>query len=116
MEFRKWAISILSADTMEGKLYCPESLTDYEPGSPLFWKEPVRPPGMNFVKRSKKEKLPPFHEHGEIDKRAECLHRFAGHELLAVEIMAFTLLAFPQAPTYFRKGLANTLKEEQEHV
>lgn len=116
MELREWAESILSADTLEGKLFEPELLTDERPGSPLVWKEPVRPAGMDFTRHSKEEKLPPFHEHGDPDKRAICLHRFAGHELLAVEIMAFTLLAFPEASKNFRKGLAHTLKEEQEHV
>lgn len=116
MELREWAVSILSADTLEGKLACPDSLTDHKPGSSLIWKEPVRPPGMSLMRRSKEERLPSFQEHGNPDKRAICLHRFAGHELLAVEIMAFTLLAFPDAPSRFRKGLANTLKEEQGHV
>jgi uncharacterized ferritin-like protein (DUF455 family) len=116
MELREWAESILSADTMEGKLYHPGSLKDEKPGSPLFWKEPVRPAGMGFKQHSKDEKLPSLQEHGNPDNRAACLHRFAGHELLAVEIMAFTLLAFPDAPPHFRKGLANTLREEQDHV
>lgn len=116
MELRDWAISILSADTIEGKLLQPGSLTDQEPGPPLVWKEPIRPPGMELRRRSKEEKLPAFQEHGDPDKRAACLHRFAGHELLAVEIMAYTLLAFPDAPKTFRKGLAHTLHEEQGHV
>lgn len=116
MELRQWAEAILSADTLEGKLAHPGYLTDDEPGSPVKWTEPVRPPGMGLQFRSKEEKLPPFHEHGNPDKRAICLHRFAGHELLAVEIMAYTLLAFPDAPKTFRKGLANTLREEQGHV
>lgn len=116
MELRKWAESILQADTLEGKLAYPDILTDHQPGSPIFWDEPTRPPGMALQRRSKEEKLPPFQEHGDPDKRAICLHRFAGHELLAVEIMAFTLLAFPEAPSHFRKGLANTLHEEQGHV
>lgn len=116
MELRDWAIQILSADSLEGKLFAPEGLTDFQPGLPLVWKEPIRPPGMNFKRHSREEKLPPFQEHGHEDKRAACIHRFAGHELLAVEIMAFTLLAFPEAPSHFRKGLANTLKEEQWHV
>ncbi|WP_079989363.1 DUF455 family protein [Candidatus Protochlamydia phocaeensis] len=116
MELREWAQSILAADTLAGKLACPAVLTDDEPGPALIWEEPVRPPGMAFTRRTREEKLPPFQEHGDPDKRAICLHRFAGHELLAVEIMAFTLLAFPDAPKRFRKGLANTLKEEQGHV
>lgn len=116
MELREWAISILAADSVEGKLAYPDQLTDREPGPSIFWKEPTRPPNMHLRRRSKEEKLPSFQEHGDPQKRAICLHRFAGHELLAVEMMAFTLLAFPEAPSHFRKGLANTLKEEQGHV
>jgi len=116
MDFRDWAIRILSAETIEEKLFDPGVLEDHTPGPPLFWKEPARPPGMAFKRHSRKEKLPPLQELGVLDKRAVCLHRFAGHELLAVEIMAFALLAFPGAPKHFRRGLAGTLREEQWHV
>jgi uncharacterized ferritin-like protein (DUF455 family) len=116
MELREWAIQILSADTLEGKLTDPGAWTDQAPGSSLIWDEPTRPPGMSFCRRSKEEKLPPFHEHHDPYKRALCMHRFAGHELLAVEIMAFALLAFPEAPSTFRRGLAHTMREEQGHV
>ena len=116
MEIRDLCIRILGADTLEEKLLTPELLTDLNPGPALLWDTPSRPLHMEFKRHSKEEKLPPFHEHGSFEKRAVCLHRFAGHELLAVEIMAYALLAFPSAPKHFRKGLANTLKEEQEHV
>lgn len=116
MELREWAIRILSGDTLEEKLLDPPTLTDQAPGPALLWKEPTRPSGLGFSKYVRKDKLPSFHEHTQPQKRAVCLHRFAGHELLAVEIMAYALLAFPGAPKHFRKGLANTLKEEQEHV
>lgn len=116
MELREWAVSILSADSLEAKLYCPDLLTDFHPGPAIYWKEPSRPTGMGFQKHSKEDKLPPFHTHHLIENRINCLHRFAGHELLAVEVMAFALLAYPEAPATFRKGVANTLKEEQGHV
>lgn len=116
MELREWAIRILSGDTLEEKLLDPEILTDQNPGSPLFWNEPTRPLGMQFQKHSRKDKLPRLPELFHRDKRAACLHRFAGHELLAVEIMAYALLAFPGAPKHFRRGIANTLREEQGHV
>lgn len=116
MELREWAISILSATTLQEKLFCPEHLTDFAPGEPLIWDLPSRPATMGFRRHTREEKLPPLHELHKIDKRAICLHRFTGHELLAVEIMAFALLSFPYAPKYFRKGLANTLREEQGHV
>jgi len=116
MELREWAIRILSADTMAEKLLSPSHLTDAHTGDSLRWKEPSRPQGMGFKKHTSRDKLPAFHDLQKKDYRAVCLHRFAGHELLAVEIMAFTILAFPEAPKHFRKGLANTLKEEQQHV
>ena len=116
MEIRQWALQILSSDRLEDKLSCPDELTDFSPGPAIFWKEPVRPPGMGFNRHTSRNKLPKAHELHIPDKRAICLHRFAGHELLAVEIMAYALLAFPDAPLHFRKGVAHTLKEEQEHV
>ncbi len=116
MEFREWALRILTADTLDEKLLCPPILTDENPGPPLTFNEPVRPAGMGFHKRTREQKLPPFHMHQSAENRAICLHRFAGHELLAVEIMAYALIAFPDAPKAFRKGVAHTLKEEQGHV
>jgi len=116
MELKDWAQRILSADTLEEKLLNPEILTDRDPGAPLFWSEPSRPSHMGFKKHTRKNKLPSIHELDNPDHRAACLHRFAGHELLAVEIMAYALLAFPNAPKHFRRGVANTLREEQEHV
>jgi uncharacterized ferritin-like protein (DUF455 family) len=116
MEMREWALRILTADRLEDKLLSPDLLTDEDPGPPLTFNEPTRPVGMGFNKRSKEEKLPPFQTHKKEENRAICLHRFAGHELLAVEIMAHALTAFPEAPKAFRKGVAHTLKEEQGHV
>lgn len=116
MEVREWAERILTADRLEDKLVCPETISDGVAGPPLIITEPSRPPGMGFQKRLKEEKLPTTTRLSEADNRAICLHRFCGHELLAVEMMAYALLAFPEAPKHFRKGLVNTLKEEQEHV
>ena len=69
-----------------------------------------------LINGRKEQKLPPFQTHGKAKIGPICLHRFAGHELLAVEIMAHALTAFPDAPKAFRKGVAHTLKEEQGHV
>jgi len=116
MELREWAELILSADNLADKLLEPGILTDNFPGSSIFWKEPSRPSNMQFKSHTRRDKLPKLKDLSKPDNRAACLHRFAGHELLAVEIMAYALLAFPDTPKHFRKGLANTLREEQEHV
>jgi uncharacterized ferritin-like protein (DUF455 family) len=117
MELREWAIRILSGERIEEKLLDPLSLSDENPGSALLWKEPSRPQGMGFIKHERsRDRLPKPEEFSDPDKIAICLHRFGGHELLAVEMMAYALLAFPNAPRSFRMGVANTLKEEQGHV
>jgi uncharacterized ferritin-like protein (DUF455 family) len=43
-------------------------------------------------------------------------HILANHELQALEVMAWTLLAFPQAPTGFRLGMAGIMADEQRHT
>jgi uncharacterized ferritin-like protein (DUF455 family) len=48
--------------------------------------------------------------------RGELLHFFGNHELLATELMALVLLKFPDAPASFRRGVLETLKEEQIHT
>ncbi|MBM3200932.1 MAG: ferritin-like domain-containing protein [Chlamydiae bacterium] len=118
MEVREFALHILENERIEDKLLDPPFLTDLDPGSPLFLREPARAHNIRFSAhtRGERKKLPPLQELYDIEKRAVCLHRFCGHELLAVEMMAYALLAFPEAPTAFRRGLLFTLKEEQEHV
>lgn len=116
MEIHEWCLRILGGTSLEEKLLSPSILTDNTSHPAILFDLPSRPPGMEFKRHSRKEKLPPLQELSHPDKRAICLHRFAGHELLAVEFMAYALLAFPEAPKHFRKGLANTLKEEQMHV
>lgn len=116
MEIRNLALQILTSSSLEDKLFSPKELTDVHSGTVLRIDEPARAPHMQFQRRGSRERLPPFEQHHLADNRAVCLHRFAGHELLAVEMMAYALLAFPEAPKSFRKGVAHTLLEEQEHV
>ncbi|MGH7201557.1 MAG: DUF455 family protein, partial [Planctomycetaceae bacterium] len=49
-------------------------------------------------------------------QRAIAHHIMANHELQAVEVMAFVLLAFPDAPPEFRAGLAGIIDDEQRHT
>lgn len=49
-------------------------------------------------------------------RRGVAHHLMANHELQAAEVMAMMLLAFPEAPTEFRMGLASVLRDEQRHT
>jgi uncharacterized ferritin-like protein (DUF455 family) len=57
-----------------------------------------------------------MHRLEQKEERGRLLHFFANHELLATELMALVLLKFPDAPATFRKGVLQTLKDEQEHT
>lgn len=49
-------------------------------------------------------------------RRAEIVHTFLHHELQAAELMAWALLAFPETPLAFRKGLLAVLGDEIRHM
>jgi uncharacterized ferritin-like protein (DUF455 family) len=49
-------------------------------------------------------------------RRAVAHHIMANHELQALEVMAFILRAFPEAPPPFRLGMAQIMADEQRHT
>jgi uncharacterized ferritin-like protein (DUF455 family) len=119
MELREWAMRVFCADRLEDKLFVPEGglkgLTDYQPGPPVPWVRPPRPSHLQIADKSRRKKFPHPSSLERPEMRARCLHVFANHELMALEMMAWALLAFPQAEPSFRKGLANILLDEQRH-
>ena len=118
MELRDFAEQVLFATTLEEKLRCPQVITDEQPGAIIVTPEaPGRPRELTFkVHGASKGEFPGFHQLESIRERGRLLHFFANHELLATELMALVLLKFPDAPAAFRKGVLQTLKDEQEHT
>jgi uncharacterized ferritin-like protein (DUF455 family) len=109
------ALRILQGTSLEDKLvdFDPEGLVDGEP-LPRPAPEPGRPASLAVVHH--KERLPRPGELSSSDARAECLHRFANHELQALEMMAWAVLAFPALPWSFRQGMLRNLHDEQRHL
>ena len=119
MELRQWALRLFSADTLEEKLVLPDgglkALTDRDPGSAIAWKTPPRSGNIQVAPKHQRIKFPSPRSLQHKEMRVRCLHAFANHELMALEMMAWALLAFPQADKNFRKGLASVLVDEQRH-
>ncbi|HEY5040932.1 MAG TPA: DUF455 family protein [Verrucomicrobiae bacterium] len=118
MELREFAGQILFATTLEEKLRTPDVITDERPGSALVTPAaPGRPKNLVFKQHATgKSEFPGLHRLEQAAERGKLLHFFGNHELLATELMALVLLKFPDAPAAFRKGVLQTLKDEQEHT
>jgi uncharacterized ferritin-like protein (DUF455 family) len=118
MELREFAERILFATTLEEKLQCPVNITDEWAGLPLVTPTmPGGPPELRFKPPgARKADFPGVHCLEHESARGRLLHFFANHELLATELMALVLLRFPDAPPAFRRGVLQTLEDEQEHT
>ncbi len=118
MELREFAERVLFSTSLEEKLQAPEGITDEQPGVALATPAgPGRPAGLHFKPHgSGKSEFPGLHQLENPIERGKLLHFFGNHELLATELMALVLLRFPDAPPAFRKGVLQTLKDEQLHT
>ena len=118
MELREFAQQVLFATTLEEKLRCPAGITDDEPGRALATPAaPGRPAALRFKPQGGgKGEFPGTHRLEDEHERGRLLHFFANHELLATELMALVLVRFPEAPAAFRRGVLQTLKDEQKHT
>ena len=118
MELREYAERILFATSLEEKLQRTADVTDERPGPALITPvAPGRPKELQFKATGEaRDSFPGTKNLEQTSERGKLLHFFANHELLATELMALVLLRFPDAPAAFRKGVFQTLKDEQEHT
>ena len=117
MELRAFAEQVLFSDSLDRKLVRPTSpLTDAVPGEAVRVKKPHRPNNLQFAPRRTAPPMPKGAAFGVPKKRAVAHHIMANHELQAMEVMAMVLLAFPDAPSDFRTGLADVMFDEQRHA
>lgn len=113
---RAFAARLLDARSLPDKLAAPPlSLSDTGRGPPERRAGPTRPPGLEIVP-GRRVRVPPPSAMGDPAQRVRILHALANHELQAAEILAFALLAFPEAPDAFRQGCLAVLADEQRHL
>ncbi len=120
MQLNEFAEQILFGSTLADKLVWSDFLEDHPPAKSItkFPDFPARPPELSLNRHADTPRItfPSLNSLEHEQQRGIVLHFFANHELLALELMALMLLKFPQAPSAFRKGLAHTMHEEQEHM
>jgi len=110
-----WALAFVSSTDLAHKRRpsaCPEAFADSP--VPLRVGAPGRPAELEVVDRSKRSV-----KRGELrdpTKRARLLHTFWHHELQAAELLAWAVLAFPDTPEDFRRGLLRICGDELRHM
>jgi uncharacterized ferritin-like protein (DUF455 family) len=112
---REFALAIVRAESLEEKLVPPPRDLSDDGREGEVPRAPGRPSRLRPVARERTP-MPRPSQLASPEKRAVCLHRFANHELQAVEVMAWALLAYPDAPEAFRRGVLATLADEQAHL
>lgn len=114
MELRAYALRLLETPSLAARLTPPDhELTDEVPGPALRLDAPARPAELQ---PRAGVRVPPLAGLPDPEQRLRIVHAFVNHELQAVELFAWALLAFPEAPGAFRRGLLATLLDEQRHA
>jgi uncharacterized ferritin-like protein (DUF455 family) len=115
-EIRSYARAIVLAGDLAGKLVPPPELLDLTDScAPERLAAPGRPASLPIAS-SRDVKVPPIAGFRDPAQRARIIHALANHELQAIELFAWALLAFPDAPAAFRRGLLAVLADEQRHM
>ena len=120
MEISEYCQIVLRGDQLADKLIAPAEFTDQNPGTGIAVPQaPGRPRALAFPESSAAPVRARFPGPAALERdheRGRALHFFANHELLALELMALTLLRFPDAPSAFRRRTVTTMLEEQKHM
>ncbi len=112
-----FCLRVLTCGDLETKLAAPrdhdEGALRDAPGAPVLIDGPARNAGLRMSGGA--ERLPRPNALADPAARSDCLARFAHHELMAVELFAWALLRWPEAPAELRRGLLGALADEQRH-
>lgn len=115
-ELRDFALALLTTPTLDARLAPPpRGLRDDALGPALRLPEPARPANLVPVP-ARRARVPGLAGFANPAHRVRILHALANHELQAVELYAWALLAFPDAPPALRADLLSVLADEQRHT
>jgi uncharacterized ferritin-like protein (DUF455 family) len=111
----RWAHDFITTTSLEAKLSPapPPSVFEASPTREVLM-QPGRPPELVARVGRKKGVRPGALK--DVAKRADVLHTFLHHELQAAELFAWAILAFPDTPEPFRRGLLGICRDELRHM
>lgn len=110
-----WAWAYLHETELAAKLSPPPPPAVWEDtATPRRIGRPLRP--RPLIAAPKRFKTPRGNALQHKSRRAQLLHTFLHHELQAAELMLWAVLAFPETPRSFKKGLLNIFADEIRHM
>jgi uncharacterized ferritin-like protein (DUF455 family) len=111
-----WAYRyVLSTDLEEKLAPAPPPTLRAAPRSAIRLERPGRPTVLR-ISWAKFKAPKSAHALRAVDRRAQLLHTFWHHELQAAELLCWALLAFPDAPPAFGRGLIGICLDEIRHM
>jgi uncharacterized ferritin-like protein (DUF455 family) len=114
---QRWAHDYVSSDVLAYKLApdpTPSALLTDVAQPALRLAQPGRPPELRVSLQ--KIKAPRGGALRDPKKRAALLHTFWHHELQAAELMCWAVLAYPDTPPAFKRGLIGICRDEVRHM
>ncbi|MCP3914137.1 MAG: ferritin-like domain-containing protein [bacterium] len=115
-----WCWELVTSDRLTDKLTPPQVPNlrveaSWEVAPPVRRIDaPGRPAELEITRRS--PRTPGAGALARQEARANLVHTFLHHELQAAELFAWAVLAFPDTPRAFRRGLVRLAHEELEHL
>ncbi len=116
-DLEAWARAYVESTSLAYKLEPPALPADFAEATQAALRiaRPGRPEELRVV--WDKYKAPKSaHALKSAEKRAHLLHTFLHHELQAAELMCWAVLAFPDTPRAFRRGLLGICQDEIRHM
>lgn len=110
----RWAWDYVTARTLDEKLSPGPRPSAWESAPPSRRPTPGRPDALRPLDKPPKTPRPGALR--DPKKRAQLMHTFLHHELQAAELMCWALLAFPETPRAFRRGLMAIADDEIRHM
>lgn len=109
-----WARLYITSTDLDHKLAPPPVPQAFREGAvPERVPAPGRPAILRMGRRSRAPKPEALSDRR---IRAKLMHAFFHHELQAAELMCWAVLAFPETPPAFRRGLLGICRDEIRHM